>query len=270
MPAPKTRPPASSTPVLRSVRSIVGQASYCLWAGEDAAEYDALYDLIIGDVRPVDAVEEVLAAEIVALTLEVRRLRHLRKMYMKSNAALGLGPILADLLYSEDAAYDLTRDWGRGKPSARNRVDRLLREAGIGVGDVQARILFARMDDFERLDRMILNCDRRRSDILKEMENRRNGMARRARDLEIEDADVVNETPARDRTPLHAGHPNAPSPAEVINGDDAHEDQDEDPAPTEAGDTGDNVDDDETDPEVHQADDDAHDEDEDDDQDQRA
>ena len=115
------------------VRQTLCNAAEALWEGENAEEYRALHEAILADIGPRDLPEEILAAEFAALTHEVRRLRALRSHYMRMMCSVGLRDILFDLVEDEVKADELANDSMRGHPSARRRVQSLLKQAGMGL-----------------------------------------------------------------------------------------------------------------------------------------
>jgi len=90
-------------------------------------------------------------------------------------------------------AEELVRDYGRGKSSAVELIDKLLAEAAVSIDDLMADYdtLRDKLDLIERVDRLISIAEARRNDSLHEIERRRAALGEklRRRVQEIEDAE---------------------------------------------------------------------------------
>jgi hypothetical protein len=83
-----------------------------LFEGEDTAAYDELLlARISGAIKPADIFEEVWVRDIVDLSWEVLRLRHLKASLMTATAYEGLHKILEPLLESYRERDQLVRGW---------------------------------------------------------------------------------------------------------------------------------------------------------------
>jgi hypothetical protein len=70
-------------------------------------------------------------------------------------------------------ARDLTEAWAARERAAIRRVDKLLASAGLTMDAVMAQTLSIRLDDIERIDRMIATAEMRRNAILREVDRHR-------------------------------------------------------------------------------------------------
>jgi hypothetical protein len=86
---------------------------------------------------------------------------------------------------------ELVNAYAAGDPAAVVEVDRVLLECGLNADSLMAQALAKRLDDVERLDRMIAGADARRNKALSELERRRDSFARRLRVTAGEITDVV-------------------------------------------------------------------------------
>jgi hypothetical protein len=103
-------------------------------------------------------------------------------------------------------ASDVAASWARRVDSTVKRVDKLLAQAGLTRDAVAAATLAERIDDFERIDRMIMMAEARRAAALREIGRHRDSVAqalRRATD-DVEDASF-EEVP-QGGPPLNGGH----------------------------------------------------------------
>ena len=77
-----------------------------LLEGEDAAAYDELLARMCAAVKPVDVIDEMLVADIVALQWEVLRWRRLKRTLMRQVALKALERFLIDRLESNYALHE--------------------------------------------------------------------------------------------------------------------------------------------------------------------
>ena len=137
--------------------------------GEDAAAYDELLTGISSTVKPADILEDIWVRDIVDLVWEGFRLRRLKVNLMTATAHKGLKEALTPLVgWSE--ADDLAKAWAARKPSALKQVDKILASAGMTMDAVMAQTLSLKLDDIERIERMIAMAEARRNIILREIE----------------------------------------------------------------------------------------------------
>src|SRR5262249_44124612 len=136
-PAAPTRPPC---------RALLGPRP--LIDGEDGTNYDVILERISADVAPADFVEEIWVRNVVDLVWESGRLGRLKSQLLHAAAHEGLERLLP--------AGELTQKWAWGDGKAMGEVERLLGRAGLTIDDVMAETLAARIDDVERIDRMVI------------------------------------------------------------------------------------------------------------------
>ena len=160
-------PPA---PVRTSCRALLGPRP--LIDGEDGTNYDVILERISADVAPVDFVEEIWVRNVVDLVWESIRLRHLKSQLLRAAAHEGLARVLTPLL-DWPSADRLSRKWALGDEEAIAEVERLLGRAGLTIDAVMAQTLAARIDDVERIDRMVTTAEARRDAVLREIRSRR-------------------------------------------------------------------------------------------------
>jgi len=140
-----------------------------LVGGEDAAAYEALRARVAVAVAPADVLEEMWVRDVVDLDWEVQRLRRLQAALLRAAAHEGLAVVLTPLL-GLSGAHDLAAQWAAGKRRAARRVRALLAAAGLGQDAVTAQTFAARIGDFDRIDRMIMQAENRRAAALREIE----------------------------------------------------------------------------------------------------
>jgi len=178
-------PSASSPPDLRL---LLGPPP--LLDGKDACAYDALYGHIRTAVAPRDALEEIWARDVVDNLWEVLRLRRLKVRFMRASAHEGLAQLLRPLV-SDSLDYGLADRWAGRERAAINKVDGLLKQAGLDQEAIAAQTLALKLDTIERIERMIMQAEGRRNRMLREIDRHRDVLAQRLREAatEIEDAE---------------------------------------------------------------------------------
>jgi hypothetical protein len=143
-----------------------------LLEGEDAGAYDELLTGVSSTVMPADILEEIWVREIVDLVWEGFRLRRLKVELMTTAAHEGVKETLTPLVGWSDAD-DLANAWAARNPRALKRVEKILASAGRTMDAVMAQALSLKLDDFERIERMIAMTEARRNLILREIDWRR-------------------------------------------------------------------------------------------------
>jgi hypothetical protein len=175
--------------------------------GEDAAAYDALLARIAAAVKPADVIEEMWVRDVVDLAWETLRLRRLKAMLITAAAPEGMAAALTPSI-GAGAARELAEAWAVGGRRAARRAEKLLAAAGLDRDAVTAHTLALRIDDVERIDRMIMLTEGRRAAALREIERRRAALAqglRQALAAEDSEADAAGGGPRRG-TPCARDH----------------------------------------------------------------
>ena len=140
--------------------------------GEDGTNYDVILERISADVAPADFVEEIWVRNVVDLVWDSVRLRRLKSQLLHAAAHQGLERVLTPLL-GWLSADKLSGKWASGDEEAISQVEALLGRAGLTIDDVMAQTLAARIDDVERIDRMVIIAEARRDAVLREIRSRR-------------------------------------------------------------------------------------------------
>jgi len=197
----RTRPTSATvTPVTPTVpdniRAFLGNPP--LTPSENADAYEELLARIATAVAPKDAIEWIYVRDVCDLVWESRRLRQSKADIVKLATASMLEEMLSTpgarmghtLLPEELQDDDLDRPekqriagWLAGDTAARAEVDDLLKACGYTVSFVEAQAHLERLDDIERLDRLITIYDGRRDAILRDLDRRRAAVAARLRSV---------------------------------------------------------------------------------------
>jgi hypothetical protein len=152
--------------------------------GEDTATYDQLAARVLAAVAPANVIEEIWVRDIVDLVWDVVRLRRLKAGLFRVGASDGMAEIMRGFGEYHTAA----RDWAARKPAAVAAVNTQLSAAGFDTSDLTTSTFAARIDQFERIERMLAAAEVRRAAALDAIENRRVAERLRAAAQEAEQA----------------------------------------------------------------------------------
>jgi hypothetical protein len=173
------RPAKSSNPSERG-RQLALFGPPPLIEGEDTLAYDELLTQISTAVKPADILEDIWVRDIVDLVWEALRLRRLKSNLMMAAAVHGLAELLEPFM-GEDDAIELARDWATRRPRAIKKVDSILASLGLTKDAVMAQTLSLKLDDIERIDRMIGLAEARRNVVLREIDRHREPLSQNLR-----------------------------------------------------------------------------------------
>jgi hypothetical protein len=166
-----------------------------LIAGEDLARYEAMRDQISAAVGPRDFLEEIWVADVCSLVLETQRLRRLRAVLLQS-----VSPKCIYATWPKLGEYGRTiaTNWQSREPDAVAQVDAALAATGLTRDRVMAETLARKLDEVERIDRMVAGADARRNLALREIDRHRatRGAALRQAADEVLDAEFKEIPPS--------------------------------------------------------------------------
>jgi hypothetical protein len=137
--------------------------------GEDAAAYDRLAARITAAVAPESVIEQLLVRDVVDLAWDVVRLRRLKAHLFTVGAGDGMAALLRAI-----GAHDLNAaNWAARNPAAVAGVNTRLSAAGLDMDDVTTSTFAVRIDQFERIERMLAAAEVRRAAALNAIDGRR-------------------------------------------------------------------------------------------------
>ncbi len=146
--------------------------------GDDGPTYDQLAARIRAAVAPTNVIEEIWARDVADLTWDVARLRRLKAGLFRVGASDGMAEIMRGLEGPIPARLRVM-GWTARDPVAVAEVNAQLSQAGLDMGDVTTGTFAARIDQFDRIERMLAAAEVRRAAALHAIDNRR--VADRAR-----------------------------------------------------------------------------------------
>ena len=146
---------------------------------ESRDNYDGLYERARCSVAPRDVVEEIWVRDVVDLTWEVLRLRRLKGKFISGRASDGVSRLLSNL-FSDDyqERKRLLAGWISRQPAIIKSVNKRFASAGYDQDTITAEAVADNLNQVERLDQMAAQAEARRNSVVREMERRRDMMAR--------------------------------------------------------------------------------------------
>jgi hypothetical protein len=184
--------------------------------GEDSMAYDELLARVSGDLKPNDFVEEIWIRDVVDLTWEIFRWRRLTTSLLTATMLYDLKSILVPLVRPQSAGTEktkgfpglitnfeprppspeqilaknmvknLVKKWAMRDPAAIERVDKLLESVNTTTNTVMAGAFVQKLEDIERIDRLITIAEARRNAAFREIGRHRESFAQTLRSTEEE------------------------------------------------------------------------------------
>src|SRR5688500_17493008 len=115
------------------------------------------------------------------LAWEAARLRRLKANLLNSSLAQGLEKVLSQVLdYTRRS--ELVHNWSIRDEEALAEVESILEQMGHSMDAAMAQTLANKINDVERIDRMLANAEARRHLVLREIDRHRAAVADRLRD----------------------------------------------------------------------------------------
>jgi ribosomal protein L12E/L44/L45/RPP1/RPP2 len=151
-----------------------------LLPSESVADYEGLRARLRAKIVPRDVVEEMLLRDILDLQWEVLRMRRLKSRILSSGRPTGL----QSLLDRRVVCYELSKlvdGLGRGEKETIKQIEKVLKQFGLSVDDIDAHTLLKTLDPLDRIDRTISHAESRRNNAVREIEKSRDATARRMR-----------------------------------------------------------------------------------------
>jgi hypothetical protein len=175
--------------------------------GESREEYCALASQVFHAAMPGNGIERIFVRDVVDLTWEIRRLRRVAAQIVRNTRKRAMGSVLQDL-YDEGTGKvtPASSHAGERAAAAMAKSGKLGEEAlasnlkhyGLTPDVVTAAAFMSRTPGLERLERMILSAERRRSDALRQLDWMRQAFGKRLRNAvqDVVDAEVIETIPA--------------------------------------------------------------------------
>ena len=173
------------------IRRVISIAPIPLLPGELEAEYVTHLRRIVVAANPRDIIEEILTRDVIDLTWEILRLRRMKVGLLKASMGSGIKKVMTSLGHDFVSGGDIGTRWTAGEKNAKNEVAAALKKAELTMEDVIAKTLEAKIDSFERFDRLLASSEARRNNALREIERHRAALGTAVRHAidEVQDAE---------------------------------------------------------------------------------
>lgn len=175
-----------STDVANNLPLITGNISLVnipLVAGENADDLEQFRAAAIEAIKPRDAIEAIWLQDFICYTWESMRLRRQRtETIINARAHTLYDRFLdhSDRGFDRESSILLARRWAAGDPAAKEEVKPFLEQYSLSEDFITAKAFEVNLESIARFDHLISHYDRRRDSAIKELEKRRDVLARRA------------------------------------------------------------------------------------------
>ena len=165
--------------------------------GETRPDYEAFHASCLRAVKPADAIERVWLQDFIDYTWEAQRLRGMKAALLQVNKRRAVERLIRDLVDTNKINFrvsSMSQGWSSGEPNAVKYVEVLLHEHGLTDTSVMAKAVEICLPVLEKIDKLINGYDYRRDAALRELEKRRDLLAKRARDFAnsmVTDAEIT-------------------------------------------------------------------------------
>jgi hypothetical protein len=185
-------------PAAKSDRTLAWLGAPPLLPGENAAQYHDLVARLSAEINPAGPIEEIFVRDLADLTWDVLRLRQMKMYLVAANRHKGVERILSIAMHWHDRER-LLKNWCVRDPQAIKSVNTYLASTGLTMDAAMAETLSVKLDDIERIERLIMAAEARRNATLREMERHRSALAAKSERAvrNIEDAQFRVVEPRR-------------------------------------------------------------------------
>ena len=160
-----------------------------LLPGENLRDFEVIRQMMVDDIQPQTNIEWLWTLDLVELSWEILRYRHLKKRILDVHRGAAIRSIL-ERLDGEGMPVEATpmvqmqakqaaAEW-RDDPDAAIDIEARLRRSGFDNIDINAEVFVQARELFEMFDQLIQLAQNRRIGLLREISLRRE-FARRAR-----------------------------------------------------------------------------------------
>jgi hypothetical protein len=197
--------------------------------GEDAGAYEALLKRLWAGIMPTNIVEQIWIHDLAALTWEILRWRKIKMDLVQAGMTEALAEIIKPFI-DESADDDeqeppepknggliaaalqrvalrpmheltLAEGWAAKDPTAVEAIDTLIADGCFTMEQVRSAAFFANIEKIERIDHRIANAESRRNEVLREIDRRRERLARavlsEVEEAEFETFELKAESPSK-------------------------------------------------------------------------
>jgi hypothetical protein len=169
---------------LADVRELLGPA--WIIEGEDPGRYEQLLVQVAKAVGPIDFIDWLLVKDVVAHTWEIQRSRRHRETVVRMGRLEALQQILDQVMNGTGPGSRYTTEitelalrWLDGESRATKQVAKWLRTSRYSLADIEVHAMTVMGVELERIDLQVERQESRRDSLLRQIERRREGWAKR-------------------------------------------------------------------------------------------
>lgn len=166
--------------------------------GELSSDYENFQIACYSDLKPKGMIENIWIDDFIQYEWEIIRLRRMRSSILQSSRQNALSQLLHSIFpYQEmksDEREHLAFHWSTGQTDAVERIETILKAHDLSSDAIISEAFKTHIDTFEKIDRLIENCTRRRDAAIRNLDKRRDDLAARMRKLAstVSDATFVD------------------------------------------------------------------------------
>jgi hypothetical protein len=162
--------------------------------GEDVAGYNELLARLCATLRPSDSLEEIWIRDVVDLVWDTIRLRRMKAWLLTYRTER---EVRGKLSHGFEHAQEMGRSWATGDEAAVKQVEQALISVGSSIETAMALSMLGLVEVVERLDRMLVSAEVRRSAALREIDYHRGPFAQKLRCAiaQVEASEVTRDAP---------------------------------------------------------------------------
>lgn len=189
----------ASTPPQEKQTEVLGVLDFgpSLIDGESAADYEAFRQGCHKAIEPKDEIERVWLGDFITYTWEAQRLRRMKTVFLptaRKEAVETLVKQFGGEIVNSTKAKEISEKWSISDPDHLNYVESLLEQHGLTLDTIMAQVIVKNLKTLVDIDQLIASYDYRRDASLRELEKRRDMLAKRAREFAeslVEEANPV-------------------------------------------------------------------------------
>ena len=155
--------------------------------GENLSDYEAFQDACLSAIKPKDAIEQIWLRDFIDYSWESLRLRRMELALIHVSRKDAVQRLVRECLGDDISAYQVSKDlaqgWSASDEEDVSTVEALLSKHGFDLDSIFAEAISLKLKDIERIDKLIASYDYRRDAAIRELEKRRDLLAKRAREF---------------------------------------------------------------------------------------
>ncbi|MEK9685061.1 MAG: hypothetical protein VW226_10965 [Rhodospirillaceae bacterium] len=156
-----------------------------LLGGEDEAEYEVFVDQCISAIGPKDTIERIWLQDFIDNTWDIQRLRRIKVSIVQAARKAGVKALIGQFTgHGRHSAHTQTvaDAWSEGNPDSRTYVTELLTANDLNDDAIIAEACRDQYKTLKRIDGLIAAYSYRRDAQIRELDRRRDGLAKRVRE----------------------------------------------------------------------------------------